>query len=209
MSKGVRMHFIELFKQGGFIMWPLLAFSVMIWIITIYKILYLVKFSKDAKHFVTEATRIVQSQKLHEMEFLYKTCPEVIAKAHFAIFDEALSREDYEQRLHRRLDETNSDLKKHMWLLGTIASSAPFVGLFGTVWGIMEAFKQIGSSGKAGFAVVAGSISEALIATGAGILVAVIAVMFYNYLNVRVSATAKEFKNSLGDMADTFNKMKG
>ena len=167
------------------------------------------KFNKDAKHFVTEATRIVQSQKLHEMEFLYKTCPEVIAKAHFAIFDEALSREDYEQRLHRRLDETNSDLKKHMWLLGTIASSAPFVGLFGTVWGIMESFKQIGASGKAGFTVVAGSISEALIATGAGILVAVIAVMFYNYLNVRVSATAKEFKNALGDMADTFNKMKG
>lgn len=203
------MHFIELFKQGGFIMWPLLAFSVMIWIITVYKILYLMKFNKDAKHFVTEATRIVQSQKLHEMEFLYKTCPEVIAKAHFAIFDEALSREDYEQRLHRRLDETNSDLKKHMWLLGTIASSAPFVGLFGTVWGIMESFKKIGTSGKAGFTVVAGSISEALIATGAGILVAVIAVMFYNYLNVKVSATAKEFKNSLGDMADTFNKMKG
>jgi biopolymer transport protein ExbB/TolQ len=209
MSKGVRMHFIELFKQGGFIMWPLLTFSVMIWIITIYKILYLMKFNKDAKHYVTEATRIVQSQKLHEMEFLYKTCPEVIAKAHFAIFDEALSREDYEQRLHRRLDETNSDLKKHMWLLGTIASSAPFVGLFGTVWGIMESFKKIGTSGKAGFTVVAGSISEALIATGAGILVAVIAVMFYNYLNVRVSATAKEFKNSLGDMADQFNKLKG
>jgi biopolymer transport protein ExbB/TolQ len=209
MSKGVRMHFIELFKQGGFIMWPLLTFSVMIWIITIYKILYLMKFNKDAKHYVTEATRIVQSHKLHEMEFLYKTCPEVIAKAHFAIFDEALSREDYEQRLHRRLDETNSDLKKHMWLLGTIASSAPFVGLFGTVWGIMESFKKIGTSGKAGFTVVAGSISEALIATGAGILVAVIAVMFYNYLNVRVSATAKEFKNSLGDMADQFNKLKG
>ncbi len=203
------MHFIELFKQGGFIMWPLLLFSVMIWIITIYKVLYLIKFNKDSKHYVTEATRIVQSQKLHEMEFLYKSCPEVIAKAHFAIFDEALSREDYEQRLHRRLDETNSDLKKHMWLLGTIASSAPFVGLFGTVWGIMESFKKIGTSGKAGFTVVAGSISEALIATGAGILVAVIAVMFYNYLNVKVSATAKEFKNSLGDMADHFNKLKG
>ena len=95
-----------------------------------------------------------------------------------------------------------------MWMLGTIASSAPFIGLFGTVWGIMEAFKQIGASGKAGFAVVAGSISEALIATGAGILVAVIAVMFYNYLNVKVSATAKEFKNSLGDMADHFNSIK-
>jgi biopolymer transport protein ExbB/TolQ len=209
MSKGVRMHFIELFKQGGFIMWPLLMFSIGIWIITIHKVLYLMKFNKDAKHYVTEATRIVQSQKLHEMEFLYKNCPEVIAKAHFAIFDEALSREDYEQRLHRRLDETNSDLKKNMWMLGTIASSAPFVGLFGTVWGIMESFKKIGTSGKAGFTVVAGSISEALIATGAGILVAVIAVMFYNYLNVKVSATAKEFKNNLGDMADQFNKLKG
>ena len=189
-------------------MWPLLIFSVAIWIITIQKILYLTKFQKDSRHFLNEATRIVQSQKLHEMEFLYKSCPEVIAKAHYAIFDEALSREDYEQRLHRRLDETNSDLKKHMWMLGTIASAAPFIGLFGTVWGIMESFKQIGSSGKAGFSVVAGSISEALIATGAGILVAVIAVMFYNYLNVKISATAKEFKNSLGDMADQFNAIK-
>ena len=202
------MHIIQVFNQGGFIMWPLLIFSVAIWVITIHKILALTKFNKDAKHYLSEATRVVQSQKLHEMEFVYKSCPEVIAKAHYAIFDEALSREDYEQRLHRRLDETNTELKKNMWMLGTIASSAPFVGLFGTVWGIMESFKQIGSSGKAGFAVVAGSISEALIATGAGILVAVIAVMFYNYLNVKVSAAAKEFKNNLGDMADQFNTLK-
>lgn len=202
------MHIITVFKQGGFIMWPLLIFSIAIWVITIHKILALTKFNKDAKHYLNEATRVVQSQKLHEMEYVYKNCPEVIAKAHYAIFDEAISREDYEQRLHRRLDETNSELKKNMWMLGTIASSAPFVGLFGTVWGIMESFKQIGSSGKAGFSVVAGSISEALIATGSGILVAVIAVIFYNYLNVKVSATAKEFKNSLGDMADQFNSLK-
>lgn len=202
------MHIITVFKQGGFIMWPLLIFSIAIWVITIHKILALTKFNKDAKHYLNEATRVVQSQKLHEMEYVYKNCPEVIAKAHYAIFDEAISREDYEQRLHRRLDETNSELKKNMWMLGTIASSAPFVGLFGTVWGIMESFKQIGTSGKAGFSVVAGSISEALIATGSGILVAVIAVIFYNYLNVKVSATAKEFKNSLGDMADQFNSLK-
>ena len=202
------MHIITVFKQGGFIMWPLLIFSIAIWVITIHKILALTKFNKDAKHYLNEATRVVQSQKLHEMEYVYKNCPEVIAKAHYAIFDEAISREDYEQRLHRRLDETNSELKKNMWMLGTIASSAPFVGLFGTVWGIMESFKQIGSSGKAGFSVVAGSISEALIATGSGTLVAVIAVIFYNYLNVKVSATAKEFKNSLGDMADQFNSLK-
>lgn len=202
------MHLIALFKQGGFIMWPLLIFSVAIWIITIQKILYLVKFKKDSKHYLGEASRIVQTQKLHEMEYLYKNCPEVIAKAHYAVFDEAMSREDYEQRLQRRLSETNNDLKKNLWMLGTIASAAPFVGLFGTVWGIMESFKAIGSSGKAGFSVVAGSISEALIATGSGILVAVIAVMFYNYLQVRISSAASEFKNGLGDMADQFNTLK-
>lgn len=202
------MEFIALFKQGGFIMWPLLVFSIGIWIITIQKLLYLVKFQKDSKHYLNEATRIIQSQKLHEMETLYRTCPQVIAKAHYAIFDEAMSREDYEQRLQRRLDETSSDLKKNMWMLGTIASSAPFVGLFGTVWGIMESFKQIGSSGKAGFSVVAGSISEALIATGSGIAVAVIAVMFYNYLNTKISSVSKDFKHGLGDMADTFNTLK-
>lgn len=202
------MEFIAMFKQGGFIMWPLLVFSIGIWIITIQKLLYLVKFQKDSKHYLGEATRIIQSQKLHEMETLYRTCPQVIAKAHYAIFDEAMSREDYEQRLQRRLDETSSDLKKNMWMLGTIASSAPFVGLFGTVWGIMESFKAIGSSGKAGFSVVAGSISEALIATGSGIAVAVIAVMFYNYLNTKISSVSKDFKNGLGDMADTFNTLK-
>jgi biopolymer transport protein ExbB/TolQ len=202
------MHLIELFKQGGFIMWPLLIFSVAIWIITIQKVLYLVKFKKDSKHYLDEASRIVQEQKLHEMTYLYKNCPEVIAKAHYAVFDEAMSREDYEQRLQRRLSETNNDLKKNLWMLGTIASAAPFVGLFGTVWGIMESFKAIGSSGKAGFSVVAGSISEALIATGSGILVAVIAVMFYNYLQVKISSAASEFKNGLGDMADQFNTLK-
>jgi biopolymer transport protein ExbB/TolQ len=202
------MEFIAMFKQGGFIMWPLLIFSVGIWIITIQKLLYLVKFQRESKHFLNEATRIIQTQKLHEMETLYRTCPQVIAKAHYAIFDEAMSREDYEQRLQRRLDETSSDLKKNMWMLGTIASSAPFVGLFGTVWGIMESFKQIGASGKAGFSVVAGSISEALIATGSGIAVAVIAVMFYNYLNTKISSVSKDFKHGLGDMADTFNTLK-
>ena len=199
------MQLIAIFKEGGFIMYPLLAFSIAIWVITVQKILYLIKFKKDSNHFLDEARKIVEAKKLDEMNYLYKTCPEMIAKAHYAIFDASPSREDYEERLNRRLGEVNAALKKNMWMLGTIASSAPFVGLFGTVWGIMESFKKIGESGKAGFTVVAGSISEALIATGAGILVAVIAVMVYNYLNVRIGQAATNFKYGLGDLADQFN----
>lgn len=208
LKKGVPMDFIAVFKQGGFIMYPLLIFSVAIWIVAIQKILYLVKFKKDARKYQDEASRIIVSQKLHEMEALYKNCPDVIAKAHYAVFDEALGKDEYEQRLHRRLSETNADLKKNLWILGTIGSSAPFVGLFGTVWGIMGAFKVIGSSGKAGFAVVAESISEALIATAGGIIVAVFAVILYNYLQTRINELAREFKNDLGDMADQYNTLK-
>jgi biopolymer transport protein ExbB/TolQ len=207
-EEGVPMDFIAVFKQGGFIMYPLLIFSVAIWIVAIQKILYLTKFKKDAQKYQDEASRIITTQKLHEMEALYKNCPDVIAKAHYAVFDEALGKDEYEQRLARRLSETNADLKKNLWILGTIGSSAPFVGLFGTVWGIMGAFKAIGSSGKAGFAVVAGTISEALIATAGGIIVAVFAVILYNYLQTKIAEIAREFRNDLGDMADQYKGLK-
>lgn len=202
------MNFIEVFKQGGFIMYPLLVFSIAIWVVGIQKILYLVKFKNDAKKYHDEASRIIVQQKFHEMEVLYRNCPEVIAKAHYAIFDEAIGKDEYEQRMQRRLSETNADLKKNLWILGTIGSSAPFVGLFGTVWGIMGSFRAIGSAGKAGFAVVAGTISESLIATAGGIIVAVFAVVLYNYLQTRIAEMSREFKNSLGDMADQYNGMK-
>jgi biopolymer transport protein ExbB/TolQ len=202
------MELIQIFKQGGFIMYPLFIFSIALWVVAIQKVLYLMKFKKDSRHFLDEATKLIASKELQKMERLYKTCPEVIAKAHYAIFDEAISRDDYEARLQRRLSETNQDLKKNLWILGTIGSSAPFVGLFGTVWGIMGSFKAIGGAGKAGFAVVAGTISEALIATAAGIIVAVFAVVFYNYLQIKIGEAASEFKNGLGDMADQFNTLK-
>lgn len=202
------MELLQVFKDGGFIMWPLLAFSIAIWVITIQKVLYLNKFKKSADSTLLDVKKVVEANRLDELSHVYRASPELIAKAHYAIFDEAASREDYEERLHRRLGEINNALKNNMWMLGTIASSAPFVGLFGTVWGIMESFKKIGDSGKAGFTVVAGSISEALIATGAGILVAVIAIMAYNYLNTKIAKTAVEFRYSLGDLADDFNNAK-
>lgn len=202
------MNFIEVFKQGGLIMYPLLIFSVALWTVAIQKIWFLINFRKQAKYFFDEGMRIIQSKRFNEMEWLYKNCPEIIAKPHSAIFEEASSPDEWDARMQRRLNETSMGLKKNLWVLGTISSSAPFVGLFGTVSGIMGSFKQIGVAGKSGFAVVAGSISEALIATAAGILVAVFAVMFYNYLQVKVSEALNEFKNGLGDMAESFNSAK-
>jgi biopolymer transport protein ExbB len=85
----------------------------------------------------------------------------------------------------RRFEEMER-LKGSLWILGTVAASAPFIGLFGTVVGIVKAFHSMATLGSGGFAVVAGGISEALIATALGLVVAIVALIFYNYFQVRL-----------------------
>ena len=83
--------------------------------------------------------------------------------------------------------EETQNLKKHLWILGTVASSAPFIGLLGTVVGIIKSFESMAIAGTGGFAVVAAGISEALVATALGLAVAIIAVIFYNYFQTRIA----------------------
>ena len=118
-----------------------------------------------------------------------------------AIFREALAwkniaLEDLERILTTSRAEAASDLRRGLWVLGTIGSLAPFVGLFGTVWGIMKAFHQIATEGSGGFTVVAAGISEALIATAVGLGVAIVSLAFYNYLQVRVGHIVSGYARS-------------
>ncbi len=83
-------------------------------------------------------------------------------------------------------------LERRIPFLATTASIAPFIGLFGTVWGIMTAFEGIGQTGSTNLGVVAPGISEALIATAFGLFAAIPAVYFYNYLSQRVKLFASE-----------------
>jgi len=83
--------------------------------------------------------------------------------------------------------EETQNLRKNLWILGTVASSAPFIGLLGTVVGIIKSFESMAIAGTGGFPVVAAGISEALVATALGLAVAIIAVIFYNYFQTRIS----------------------
>jgi biopolymer transport protein TolQ len=83
-----------------------------------------------------------------------------------------------------------ANLEQSVNWLATVASSAPFVGLFGTVWGIMTSFQNIGATGAANLAVVAPGISEALIATAIGLFAAIPAAIFYNFLNGKIKTQA-------------------
>jgi len=100
------------------------------------------------------------------------------------------------------------EFKRGMNALATIGSTSPFVGLFGTVFGIITAFQSMSVSGSGGIAAVAGGISEALITTGFGILVAVIAVMFYNTLINKVDIFSGEMANASSELIDHFIKKK-
>lgn len=99
-----------------------------------------------------------------------------------------------ERCLRSQLQKEQNRLEGGLMILASIGSTAPFVGLFGTVWGIMHALQDIGATGSAGLDVVAGPIGEALIATAIGIATAIPAVLAYNYgvRQVRLSGAALE-----------------
>ena len=100
----------------------------------------------------------------------------------------------------------HAELKRGVSTLATIGSSAPFVGLFGTVVGIINAFKGIASEKSTGLGAVAGGISEALVTTAIGLLVAIPAVWAYNYFAGRVEAFDVEMGNSSSELVDYFIK---
>jgi len=85
-------------------------------------------------------------------------------------------------------------MKRRLWAIGTVGALAPFVGLFGTVVGIIRAFRDISMAGAGGFTVVAEGVSEALQATAGGIFVAIVAVMIYNYFQSRGNQATVEVK---------------
>jgi biopolymer transport protein ExbB len=87
-----------------------------------------------------------------------------------------------------------ASLRRYLWALGTVGSSAPFVGLFGTVIGILKAFQAIAITGSGGFRVVSQGIAAALVATAAGLLIAIYAIVAYNYFVARVNAIAVQYK---------------
>jgi biopolymer transport protein ExbB/biopolymer transport protein TolQ len=103
----------------------------------------------------------------------------------------------------------NAELKRGLSGLATIGATAPFVGLFGTTVGIINAFKGMASAKSAGLSSVAGGISEALVTTAFGLFVAVPAVWAYNIFTGKVEAFGIEMTNSSSELLDYFVKQKG
>jgi biopolymer transport protein ExbB/biopolymer transport protein TolQ len=122
----------------------------------------------------------------------------------------ALSREDMMDTVRRSIQRasalTASDLKRGVASLATIGATAPFVGLLGTVVGIITAFQGIAATGSGGLGSVSAGIAEALVETALGLVVAIPAVWFYNYLSGRIEYFNVEMDNSSSELVDYFIK---
>lgn len=107
--------------------------------------------------------------------------------------------DNLQRALNKAIDTEVSHLESRLTILATTGSTGPFIGLFGTVWGIMGSFQKIGATGMASLAVVAPGISEALIATAIGLLAAIPATVAYNYFTTEVKRHELALNNFSAD----------
>jgi biopolymer transport protein ExbB len=202
------MHWNTLIQEGGPIMIPLLLCSLVVWMVILERFWSLYKFKKELSLLNIKAQELLDAGKINEVKGLFTGAHWSIGAPLLAMVMQKEKGEDFNRHqspVDRRLSETQMSLKRFLWILGTVSTMAPFIGLFGTIVGIIKSFDSMAQSGKGGFSVVASGLSEALIATAAGILVAIISSIFYNYFQVQVSKIALEFKNDLLDLSDQFN----
>ncbi len=126
----------------------------------------------------------------------------------FGLLRGTKNRADITDALSIALMENLNTLERNLGIIGTIAVIAPFVGLFGTVLGIIHAFQDIALKGNSTPAVVAAGVGEALVTTAAGLLVAVISVVFFNYFKTRIKGYNQEMivaANQLAEMLHFHN----
>lgn len=120
-----------------------------------------------------------------------------------------LEMESSKRALERAIAVKTAELKRGLAGLATVGSTAPFVGLFGTVIGIIGAFQALRTNETAGIGAVGGVIAEALVTTAGGILVAVPAVWLFNYFTNKVTSFGVEMENSASELVDYFIRQRG
>jgi biopolymer transport protein ExbB len=180
--------------SGGFAMYPLLLCSLAVWAVIFERLWSLRNLGVELKSFHLEAVNtLLTGEREAVMNLCQRNSRNPTARL-LVVALERLSARDLRVRsrwaeaIERRRQVLNQELRRNLWILGTIGSAAPFIGLFGTVVGILRSFQDMAKTGSGGFAVVASGISESLIATAAGIVVAVIAVMAFNAFQTRWNA---------------------
>ncbi len=203
---------LTLILQAGpvvkFVLVVLLCFSIFSWAIIIYKYILLSKVEKESAAFQRAFLRNRQWDILYQSTRKFSVSPLAnLFRAAYSI--EGARREEIKSTLKRVVAMETSRLEKYLTFLATTGSTTPFIGLFGTVWGIMNSFMGIGRVGAASLAVVAPGIAEALIATAAGLAAAIPAVVAYNYFLSRSRRNIIMMEDFCQELTDSLTRSNG
>lgn len=178
-----QLNLLELIRQGGITMYPLVICSIISLAVIAERGWILWKVIRPGKMVTASIVGFLRRHEVQEARYACKTAGTPVAEIYLAgLGNPDLPPDAMADLMDRKRQELVQGLKRHLWILGTIGSSAPFIGLLGTVIGIVRSFHSMAVTGTGGFAVVAAGISEALIATAAGLVVAIISLIAYNAL---------------------------
>ncbi len=201
--------FQELIKQGGIVMIILILMSIVAVAIVIERLVFFSQQHGDSKALLRLLGQHIASD---DMNGAVKVCsaqkgmlPRILA---FGLKRGTKNRADITDALSIALMENLNTLERNLGIIGTIAVIAPFVGLLGTVSGIIHAFNDIALKGNSSPSVVAAGVGEALVTTAAGLFVAVVSVVFFNYFKTRIKAYNQEMivaANQLAEMLHFHN----
>ncbi|HKO53387.1 MAG TPA: MotA/TolQ/ExbB proton channel family protein [Polyangiaceae bacterium] len=193
----------------------LLAMAVAFIGVTIERLIAFARSTKESRAFAARAGALLEERKLdeivevanqHQGSALARLFGPIVNRyihAHESLGEGGLTPvEMARNESARRLEGIGEEIRRGMNVIATVGSIAPFVGLLGTVLGIIGAFSGIGAAGSAGIGPVMAGISEALVETAFGLLVAIPAVIAFNYLNARVSAIDTALGRSAGELLD-------
>ena len=204
------MNIWQLIKVGGFTMILLLAASVLSVAISLERLIsYRSKSRIKRKDFML---KIRQGIKKGNLQPVIKVCQDTntpfasIVYAGLSFFD--CSEKEISNNMERQIIIETTILERFTSVIGTIGSVSVYVGLFGTVLGIIRAFHDISVSGSGGISVVISGISEALACTAAGLCVAVPAVVAYNYFMKKIDDFIKDMELSASETMDLISAIK-
>ncbi len=220
------MNLLEMWTQMGWfakgIAYVLFFMSMLSFGVAIERIYTYLQARKQSKLFAPQVAKALKEGRLKDAialaakkEYRYSHLAKVVLAAlqeyqYSQESGEKMSKEDTVDTVRRAIQRasalTGSDLKKMVSSLATIGATAPFVGLLGTVVGVINAFQGIAATGSGGIGAVSAGIAEALVETALGLLVAIPAVWFYNYLTGRIEYFNVEMDNSSSEMVDFFIK---
>ncbi|MFZ5905846.1 MAG: protein TolQ [Nitrospirota bacterium] len=200
---------LQLVLQAGIVvkgvLLILLAFSVISWAIIFFKQKYFTRAHRESEQFLRAYRSSRDTKSLFHATKAFTMSP--IANLFRMTYTETVKEKSETKRLLKRYGALEAaKLEKYLNFLATTGSTTPFIGLFGTVWGIMNSFMGIGSAGAASLAVVAPGIAESLIATAAGLAAAIPAVIAYNYYLSQARRMIIEMEDFSEELIDFFSR---